>query len=264
VAQTSLRELTRDFEALAEAFAQEHPERVAELAASVPAGEMRMGLLMARARELLESDAEAAIAMAREEEAPRTQRAMLAMIGAKLAYEDPAAALALLEEALAGGGLEYRTTVRHSGGASSSGGSAPGTHTWLEGLAQSHARETMALLEDREESRFFGGLVTTFSRHWVEADVDGFDEWLGRQERGVRRDMLIGQVTQSLISGDDPDFVRAVEWAATTGNEVRSRMTIKNWRERNAEEAAEYFASGAAPEVAANVYRALVEEEGKR
>jgi hypothetical protein len=76
--------------------------------------------------------------------------------------------------------------------------------------------------------------------------------------------MLISQATQSLISGDDPDFVRAVEWAATTGNEVRSRMTIEKWRERNAEEAAEYFASGAAPEVAANVYRALVEEEGKR
>jgi hypothetical protein len=222
---------------------RETPERLAELAAAAPSGEMKWKLESAAFRYLAKEDPAAALAQARAAESPRLAAERFAVVGRGLVESDPQAALGIFNELFEAcpNATGYSTTTRYPNGSSGSGGTIDGVREFVTGLVAKDPEGMMAAAMSREDSN--PSLSGTVANAWAAQDLEGFGKWVDGQHAGPGFDQ--GAVILSEQLSEQQEFSEALEWATRVSDPdtrgYRTSQAFQSWLRRDREAAIDWF-----------------------
>jgi hypothetical protein len=223
---------------------RETPERLAELAATAPSGELKWKLESAAFRHLATEDPAAALTQARAAESPRLAAERFAVIGRGLVESDPQGALDVFQELFKAcpDATNRSITTRYPNGASSSGGGmVEGVREFITDMASNDPQALMAAATPREDPN--RSLTGTIARAWASQDLEGFGKWVDGQQTGPAYDQ--GAVIMSEHLSEQEEFGEALDWATrvTDPNYGISPATqvFQNWLRKDREAAIDWF-----------------------
>lgn len=238
-----------------EATATEHPEAFAEIAASLPSGDMKRKLENAAFAQLAATDPEAALEQVREVDVPRIAAERYAALGKELISSQPERALEILGELLGKcPDATYRTNwIEYPNGRSGSEAGIQAVNEFISELAAANPRQTMeAVLEIGEPAstsghpslRARGGNgPAQVARVWAANRPEEFATWCESQDdtmlgmgAGILSDQMVRQ----------QDYEGAIAWAMripdTNGQTNSLSQTLSQWAHTDRESAGKWFA----------------------
>jgi hypothetical protein len=229
------------------ALEREHPEMLAEFAASTPPGALKRKLEAAEFRLLATTDPEKALAQARATDSERVALERMSQLAALQARDDPAKAKELLVELLGRfpDPAAYGVHVERLGGLTRSGGVPDELSQALRVLATSEPAETMNLLVSsagQSGRSAWDHLIGGVAQQWAESHADAYADWALRLPQPEIRDQALGVVVDQLSRSKS--FSEAMEYAAEIGGPNRNGQqhhVLHQWHRADPKAAAAWF-----------------------
>ncbi len=210
---------------------RENPEMLAELAASLPAGGMKRKFEKQAFDYMVETNPEEALKQARAATSPRIQAERLAMVGAKLADQDPQAALAVFSELFktCPNAANRIVWVQTPHGSSGSGSPIDGLQPFIDRLVATDPIAALTAATDAVATPHSNGGSADPSAlvagSWAQQDTNGFTRWLDAQPPGPATDRSIGVASDTFARQER--FEDAISWGMRISEENQRWYNIE-------------------------------------
>lgn len=221
------------------------------IAALTPPGALKRHMDAKFFKQLVITDAEAALAEAEATKAPRIAAQRLAEVGLTFIHANPekafetAKALILLGPAASAQSIE----VRYPGGKEEIWPDEGPPEIWrfLSGLGVKDSARTLDLIlpgtSDPEKSAMFSSLTSS----WAERDLAAYTGWVNQQSDPLVREPAARQVVSGLLRHQQ--FGEALDWVMSLNQpeNCRPHAVYQQWRESNPQEAQAWLESAKLP-----------------
>ena len=208
---------------------RENPEVLAELAASLPAGEMKRKFERQAFDYLAETNPDEALKQARTAAtSPRIQAERLAMVGAKLAGEDPQAALAIYSEIfkVLPDAANRMLWVQTPNGSSGSGGPIDGLQPLVDALVAADPLAALTAIPETDGGGDASRRHELVAETWARQDTDGFAGWVEAQPPGPDNDKYIQIASHTFAQRGQ--YEDSIGWLMRISDEARRWPVVRN------------------------------------
>ena len=241
---------------------RENPEMLAELAASLPAGEMKRKFEKQAFDYLLEIQPDEALKQARAATSPRLQAERLAMVGAKLADEDPQAALAIFSEVfkVLPDAASRMLWVKTPNGGSGSGGPIDGLQPLVDALVAADPLAALTASTTTDGGVDAGNRRDLVADSWARQDTDGFAAWVEAQPPGPANDKYIQIASRTFAQRGQ--YEDSIGWLMRISDESRRWPVVQNsfmdWFYRDRDASRKWLEQADLPEDTLNSIRSNI------
>ena len=212
----------------------------------LPTGGLRAALATEYVKHLADQDMDKALAFARSEKGLGVRTGLMAALGERLAFHDPARSLALLRETI----TERQTANAEDNGLNRHMAGGNAVNEWREHLMGTHPEQIVDMAVELSDDANHQDALSAMS-DWMNRDEAAYAEWLINQQPGEIRDhgaqALVNQLMghNSSNYGTPPDFESALGWAAAINAETRMNQALRDvvraWITRDPFGAETYF-----------------------
>jgi len=186
--------------ALMEQWQDTSPERIPAMLTALPAGSLKLDLLSSHAATLAHTDPVAALAFAKQIEAPGARTPAIGSALRSVAEDQPQTALEIIRTE------PWDRSLAH------------GLHSAMQELAGSLPVETLTFLESKGAAdEMAQGLQQGVFDTWTERDIGKASAWLAEQPAEQRREENVRTLVSVLVQeGPDRDFEAALQWSLSS------------------------------------------------
>lgn len=216
------------------------PELLEQIAAQSRSPHVRRRIEDALFARQAGEDPHAALAIVREERAPRTAATRLAAVGSEVVHRDPELALEVFGEMFerVPDPFNGRVAIWSPTGSSATVSSIPSTRELANRLMAIDPEATL----DRAESivGWKSSATQHLARDWMGRDIAGFSEWVDRMEDPEERKSGVTILIHGLRSQNL--FPEAAERALEMSEEPRHLQSVfESWAERSPDDALDWL-----------------------
>ncbi len=232
---------------IVDTMAAERPDDLERLAAQTPSGPLKVKLESALFASLLEADPEAALAKAKETNAPQIAAERLAALGLAAVKSDPEQAFKFASDLFDANpsALQMFAMIEFPGGGGGNGITIPGVRELFDGLMASDPARTLEMSIGKKGNAGnspFGQL----SGQWIERDFPAYTAWLNRQTDPAARQEG-GQMVSNKLQ-QEGNYAESAEWIMSMSGEIQNQTygianLLENWRRNDPDAAAEWLDS---------------------
>lgn len=235
---------SRALKAIIAQWEQSAPERIGPAIQSLPAGKSKNRFIEEHAARLARTDPDPALTWAQQAELPAVQQAATAAVATALAQSDPARALEALRT------LDWKNDGDSVTGANFASFPA------LKALGQTAPKQAMAFAESLSGENRKNARDCVFNG-WLKTKPEEASGWLAAQPPEQRQGTQVDMLINHLSNGPEPDFDAAMQWAASTGEQLNSRLqqVFRQWYQTDPNAAAQALQQPGVPE---DVARAIL------
>lgn len=225
---------------------RENPEMLEQLAAQTPSGAMKRQMESSQFKALLSSDPQAAKQQALETTSIRIAEERLSAVGLSLISSKPEEAFAMAEAMFAinpnaADRYSSRSSTGSDGIVYSVGSDSADVDNFVNALVANDPQRVieMGLAGNREEGLSPG--FDNISRKWIDQDLQGYTEWLGKQTDPQVLNSGADQVIRKLRN--EQNFADAAEWVVSVKGDGGHDLTglVADWSYFNPEEARQWI-----------------------